>query len=315
MLPSKKILVVLALLIIGIGAFAWYGYNKSSNTFYANSGNNQNLLAIASSTDQNAAVSQKDSDNDGLPDWEEALYGTDPHNPDTDGDGTPDGAEIAAGRNPLIKGPKDVINKTPTAVVDSATSEKLTLTDTFARDFFQKYIALKQSGTVINPDNVDQVASDFLSSATLPTIDAKQYTSSDLNLTDSDKDNLLVYQGLMVDLYNKFWPGGQTSEASILQDAFTNNNASALTQLTPLISAYQSLLQNALTTPTPKLAVSLHLGIVNSLSTYIKTLKMIQLSFSDPLSGLVGLNAFETNQTNLAVSTTNLTVFLINSLK
>ncbi len=32
-----------------------------------------------------------DSDSDGLKDWEEALWGTDPHNPDTDGDGVSDG--------------------------------------------------------------------------------------------------------------------------------------------------------------------------------------------------------------------------------
>src|SRR5207302_636096 len=34
-----------------------------------------------------------DSDNDGLDDEEEAMLGTDPHNPDTDGDGITDGDE------------------------------------------------------------------------------------------------------------------------------------------------------------------------------------------------------------------------------
>jgi hypothetical protein len=34
-----------------------------------------------------------DTDLDGLKDWEEALWGTDPKNPDTDGDGTADGRE------------------------------------------------------------------------------------------------------------------------------------------------------------------------------------------------------------------------------
>lgn len=35
-----------------------------------------------------------DSDHDGLSDADEALYGTDPHNPDTDGDGLTDGEEV-----------------------------------------------------------------------------------------------------------------------------------------------------------------------------------------------------------------------------
>ncbi|WP_404370258.1 adventurous gliding motility protein AgmC [Corallococcus coralloides] len=38
-----------------------------------------------------------DSDNDGLPDDEEILAGTDPNNPDTDGDGIPDGIEVKVG--------------------------------------------------------------------------------------------------------------------------------------------------------------------------------------------------------------------------
>ena len=37
---------------------------------------------------------QVDSDNDGLPDTQEAQLGTDPHNPDTDGDGLTDGDEV-----------------------------------------------------------------------------------------------------------------------------------------------------------------------------------------------------------------------------
>jgi len=50
---------------------------------------------------------QLDSDNDGLKDWEEKLWGTDPNNPDTDGDGVKDGEELKQGRDPLKPGPDD----------------------------------------------------------------------------------------------------------------------------------------------------------------------------------------------------------------
>lgn len=45
-----------------------------------------------------------DSDNDGLSDQEEVLYGTDPQNPDSDGDGYNDGQEVSNGYNPLGEG-------------------------------------------------------------------------------------------------------------------------------------------------------------------------------------------------------------------
>lgn len=313
MLPNKKILIILALVIIGVGALGIYVYTKGSATTYENA-NETNALAVSTSSDSTNTISQVDSDHDGLADWEEVLYGTDPHNPDTDGDGTSDGAEVAAGRNPLVKGPNDYINKTDTAKNDN-TPEKLTLTDSFARDFFQKYVAIQQSGTKITADNADQVASDYLKSATLPTITAKQYASGDLNLINSSKADLNNYKDSITAVFNKYWPAGQTSEISILQDAFSNSNASALTKLSPLITAYQSLLQGSLTVAVPKLAVSLHINVVNSLSNYIQTLKMIQSAYSDPIGGLVGLNAYQNNQANLLISLSNLKVFLINSLK
>jgi len=43
-----------------------------------------------------------DSDGDGIVDWKEPQFGTDPNNPDTDGDGIPDGWEVNHGLNPLV---------------------------------------------------------------------------------------------------------------------------------------------------------------------------------------------------------------------
>ncbi|MCK5511137.1 hypothetical protein KAI65_06420, partial [Candidatus Parcubacteria bacterium] len=49
----------------------------------------------------------KDSDNDGLSDSLEKLYGTDPKNSDSDGDGYMDGDEVNNGYNPLGEGRLD----------------------------------------------------------------------------------------------------------------------------------------------------------------------------------------------------------------
>ncbi len=49
----------------------------------------------------NTSIFSKDTDSDGLNDFEEIfVYGTDPNNPDTDGDFIPDGAEVKMGSNP-----------------------------------------------------------------------------------------------------------------------------------------------------------------------------------------------------------------------
>ena len=106
MLPSKKILIALAILIVGIGALAWYGYSKGSNTNYDNS--NQNLLSVATSS-IDVTASQIDSDHDGLPDvWMMQYFGhtnslaSDHSRPqdDPDGDGATNQDEYIAGTHP-----------------------------------------------------------------------------------------------------------------------------------------------------------------------------------------------------------------------
>jgi len=318
MLPSKNILIALAIVIVGVGVFVLYNYTQNSNVSYTSTNQNSDTLVVATSStfDANSAAAQIDSDHDGLPDWEEALYGTDPHNPDTDGDGTPDGKEIALGRNPLVKGPNDFINPKSNTATSTASTEKLTSTDVFARDFFAKYAQLNQSGVAITSDNANQIVSDYLKTAPLPAIDAKQYTLNDIPLIDSSMTNMRNYQTEYIAVFTKYWPTDpKNNEMYILQQAFANNNPTAINGLTSIISIYQNALNADLSLAVPKLAAAGHLNVVNALSTYIKTLQMIRNSFTDPISGYVALNVFPTNQSNLVFSMANLRIYLINSTK
>ncbi len=65
----------------------------------------QNVNANIGAATSPALPNSLDSDNDGLTDSEEALYGTDPRKPDTDGDGYVDGVEVANLYDPLKPAP------------------------------------------------------------------------------------------------------------------------------------------------------------------------------------------------------------------
>jgi hypothetical protein len=72
-----------------------------------------------------------DSDQDGLTNEEEKMYGTDPQKSDTDGDGYSDGAEVRAGYNPLKPAPGDKI-------IADTTASKIASADSVLGDSAQK---------------------------------------------------------------------------------------------------------------------------------------------------------------------------------
>ncbi|MGZ2907003.1 thrombospondin type 3 repeat-containing protein, partial [Pseudomonas aeruginosa] len=77
----------------------------------------------------------KDSDNDGLPDWEEALYGTDPHNAHSISPTLTDGQAVAEG---LIKPQMSIASSSPQNILDSIPGQLPadgSLTQQFSQDF------------------------------------------------------------------------------------------------------------------------------------------------------------------------------------
>ncbi len=122
-------------LIIGGGIFVWK-YSGEQALF------GQNELK------QNF----KDSDNDGLMDWEEQLYGTDLNNPDTDGDGYLDGEEVDSGHNPLVEAPGDRLVFYPLPLGEKYNVTKKVLTDEAISELFNSYITQKGQYVIDHPE-------------------------------------------------------------------------------------------------------------------------------------------------------------------
>ena len=113
------------------------------------------------------AIATKDSDSDGLPDWEEALYGTDPQVADSRHLGMTDGEAVSRG---LIV-PKAIADA-PAATPSSDTSPSLidsslppappegSITAAFAKNFLTIFLAAKESngGADLSESQMQDVA-------------------------------------------------------------------------------------------------------------------------------------------------------------
>ena len=103
-LPSQRFFIVFLSLTALAGAVGWYVTKQPAREIAYS----QEKLKVPDAAA--LKVANADSDKDGLKDWEEALWKTDPKFSDTDGDGTPDGEEVAKKRNPTVRGPNDAMS-------------------------------------------------------------------------------------------------------------------------------------------------------------------------------------------------------------
>ncbi|MEX0652169.1 MAG: thrombospondin type 3 repeat-containing protein [Candidatus Paceibacterota bacterium] len=239
-----------------------------------------------------------DSDNDGLKDWEEILFGTDPQNPDSDNDGILDGQE-------------EDIAQTPGSI-DREKVEALAHTDKLAFQLFEGYIDLKQRrylGTNIEENFVAGLVED-----SLPEISYTQYSSKDFTIdtkaTPSEKERVRTYRSAL----NVAWsPLFLVKEDELI--TFTriveDGDKKGIAKLQFAKEKYEEAIKNMLRVSVPSDAVTLHTDILNGFSFFIGVLDtMIQVE-NDPLSALVAVEGYAEGEGRIRASIERFKTYLL----
>jgi hypothetical protein len=282
-LSSKKtFLIAIAAALVAGGIYVAY----KANTFKRSSATTTTQAIVES-------VTNSKGDNDGLKDWEEALWGTDPHNPDTDGDGTPDGEEVKEGRNPLVantakKGlsPNDFTASTTvsSALADSsATTTELTKTDMFARVFFANYMQLKSQGVTIDQNAENQIIQQTMADPSLQAPAIKTFSIRDIKANGgTDETSIHAYgNALGTALRTNSPKKAYTNEGDLFNQALKDNSPDELSGMDLIITSYNNLLQAYLKIKVPSDATSLHLNLLNSTNRVYEDIKAMRNVFTD----------------------------------
>ena len=270
-----------------------------------------NYLSLAATTSTKTAT-MLDSDNDGLSDSEEALYGTDPHNPDTDGDGYSDGVEVRSGYNPLKPAPGDkVVVEKSTSLNKQNTTSELSLTDSFNNDF-QAFIASK-NGQSVSTTEVKTFIDTALASKITPTdissiaiIDRSQLKIKSQNynsLSASDKKQKLqqdavdyLNQVVYLLISNSPTPIVNNDDLSAFQADFmgrladfsSNDNFAYFTDLGRRLSIFSEKLNGV---EVPETMVDLHLKFTRIINASLFLQNLSDSSNpNDPMGKIVTLN-------------------------
>ncbi len=252
-----------------------------------------------------AEIAAKDSNGDGLPDWEKILYGIPVNATTTDYFhlGMTDGEAVAKG---LIV-PKAVVDL-PSAASTTATTTLLdsslgpapasgTLTDVFAKDFFMQYANAKEQngGQPLSQSQLNAIAQQTLADlaqSVAPTPDYKQM--SDLTVSVPGKDAMIAYaQAAGAVLTQRASGATAKSEVEYLSEALQNtNDTTALDEIAIIAKDYRRVAVGLSALPVPQTLAQDDLNLINAFARLSEAIQDFTLVTKDPIRAMLAINEY-----------------------
>lgn len=274
-LPSKNFQKIIGSVVIIIILF--FGINlifANKKTF-----ENKNNLAINQKTIYE--IKNTDTDFDGVYDWEEVLWGTDPKNKFTF-DGMSD--------DEYIKNKKLALN-----TADEPNSRELTETDKFAQEFFASFVSLQANDVDINDINnfADALGQNIANKDNPIVYNLSQVKTS----SDTSIENQIKYYESLQNMFNKYQDNGLGDEVEALgQKLLKYTNEDKIEDTNELIlqsEAYMSLAKEIMNLSVPSNLATIHLNIVNSTANIGRNVLAMTKVINDPIVGVSALANYQ----------------------
>ncbi len=248
------------------------------------------------------AIATKDSNGDGLPDWEKALYGIPMNSTTTDYFhlGMTDGDAVAKG---LIvpKAIADIPVATSSASgpvgpdgLPSPAAEG-TLTAAFTQKFFSLYLSAKQAngGSALSGSDTANIAAEAMSALSSTISAASDFKSAkDLTVSGSGADALKTFAANAEAVMRKNAASETTTEITYLENAIENNDTSAFPHLAAIAKADRDSAVGLAMLPVPAELAADDLFIINSLMRLSEVINDFAHADTDPLTAILALQQY-----------------------
>jgi len=306
--PSKKIILLLGSSILAFGGiFVAYTYDTTHGVIENPTIKSKTSLQLISES-----IQESDSDSDSLKDWEEALWKTDPEVADTDKDGTSDGEEVKVGRDPRVGGPKDELTRTivPKKAV-ALPEENISSNALFAREFFAKYIELKQQGLGKNPEAEALLIDDLMGSAAGLISSPKVFKLTDIKVIPDSDMVFRTYGNAMGNIIAKNSNPASVHELAILEEVTISANRKTLEKLDDIIAAYAYNINEFRNVAVPQSMLDVHLSLLNNTSALLKHIENFRFLFENPIAAIEAINSYDATVRNLSSTFEDVALFYI----
>jgi len=307
-IKNLPLATILLAIIFAIGILLFIGAYAKKDAF--------SQLSLWGGKETIVESQEKDSDNDGLKDWEENLYKTDSVNPDTDADGYLDGEEINSGHNPLVKGPNDQQAFYPLPIGDkyNITDKIFTDLDAVAKSYIEQkneyiqdhpeitdvetYMAEASKGALnemmkraLLYNEADWAGKANLILETLPEIFQIEISDNDINV--SEDNSLETIKSYTDNLFSYLNSGGfllRDQNLTLLKDSLADNDLSLIDDL---ILTNDSEIAKLVDTPVPSSWKNVHKKALKIAITIRNIFVALRGYESDPVKAVIGADEVE----------------------
>jgi len=302
-LPSKKIQALIIVIIALFISYFLYTLNFAStaSSWLKKIGDKPRYVASLDVVNYDGVAYQSDidTDNDGLKDWQEALWGTDKNDPDTDGDGTNDGNEITAGRDPATRGPDDSLEQTRGISASSVASFSASVSDdlnnvtsNLSKGLFAKFMAANGELTDTSQENLINSVISNIDPGTIP----PKYSISDISIVPNSPTSLKAYGNALA------------STLMNLQNQVANNKGNQ-----EALARYQSSIESLRSLQVPSSLGLNHLRILNNLNVAYQSMIMVTAYENDPVKALLAMKTIDASAVDAQVLFRNIAIEIRNN--
>ncbi len=234
-------------------------------------------------------IASIDTDNDGVYDWQEKLWGTDPTKKATF-NGIPDSEYIAQ--------KQEVLN-----TEDAQNDNK---TDILSKQLFATINAITSKGDPSTMEsNYAEIANNVAQYVTEDTTKSESISVNDLVLVPNTKANKTAYfkniASMAPSFFNKKTAVGIGDELPIIYYALEHEDPSHLPDLNPIIVSYNDLAKKLTNIKVPVEISNDHVNLINNLYSIASELTQTQSLFSDSVVGIRGVVGYNKTITDLDV--------------
>jgi len=251
-LPSKKFIVILVFtVVVGTGVFLLLDVFKKDVVFVQN-GNERFSFNT---------TSVKDSDEDGLRDWEEQILGTNPFESDLENIQIP----------------------------TTETPGTANLTEAFSREIITSLLFTEEAA--LDEENVAHALDALFSDATTYEI-PRIYTEKTARVVNNTEAAFKVYGNTFIRTIAKHSSANADNTLGTFEHILKTRDEKVTETLNSISEEYSKLESDLLSISVPREITSLHIDFINGIHALSQAVSDMGMVLQDPLRGTMGLNVY-----------------------